>query len=222
MKSKDSNSKKSVSYQKKDGRGHARPSFFGYDNDKDLKVCFLVTQVMFGLSLIQLELDEEGKRFVTSMWSVLTWLDAHMVWSPAQYAGVQSVQIETQHIWVPDVMLSNTADTEVSMRHAQLTVFSSGFVVWQPHTIYKSYCPCNVQAYPFDRQVCDLVFMSWSYPTSKMELSMADDRGIGLKAFNSDYKDASGWNIFKQEANRKREGRDSKKYFFSYLVSLNF
>ncbi len=32
MKSKDSNSKKSVSYQKKDG----------YDNDKDLKVSFLV------------------------------------------------------------------------------------------------------------------------------------------------------------------------------------
>ncbi len=29
--------KKSVSYQKKDGRGH--------DNDKDLKICFLVTRV---------------------------------------------------------------------------------------------------------------------------------------------------------------------------------
>ncbi len=39
----DSNSKKSVSYQKKDGRGHARPSFFWYGNDKDVKVCFLVT-----------------------------------------------------------------------------------------------------------------------------------------------------------------------------------
>ncbi len=37
---------KSVSYQKKDGRGHARPSFFWYDNDKDLKVCFLVTHLM--------------------------------------------------------------------------------------------------------------------------------------------------------------------------------
>ena len=32
-----------MSYQKKDGRGHARPSFFWYDNDKDLKVCFPVT-----------------------------------------------------------------------------------------------------------------------------------------------------------------------------------
>ena len=41
----DSNSEKSVSYQKKDGRGHARPSFFWYDNDKDLEVCFLMTGV---------------------------------------------------------------------------------------------------------------------------------------------------------------------------------
>ncbi len=38
MKSKDWNSKKSLSY-------HARPSFFWYDNDIDLKACFLVTRV---------------------------------------------------------------------------------------------------------------------------------------------------------------------------------
>ena len=45
MKSKDSNSKKSVSYQKKDGCGHRRSSFFWHDNDKDLKACFLVTRI---------------------------------------------------------------------------------------------------------------------------------------------------------------------------------
>ncbi len=36
---------KSVSCQKKDGHGHACPSFFGYDNDQDLKVCFLAMRV---------------------------------------------------------------------------------------------------------------------------------------------------------------------------------
>ncbi len=36
MMSAESNSEKSVSHQKKDGHGHARPSFFGYDNDKGL------------------------------------------------------------------------------------------------------------------------------------------------------------------------------------------
>ena len=40
------NSKKSVSYQKMDGRGHAHASFFGYDNDKDLNVFFLVTHLI--------------------------------------------------------------------------------------------------------------------------------------------------------------------------------
>ncbi len=45
MKSKDSNSKKSVSYQKKDWRGYMRQSFFWYENDKDLKVCFLVMRI---------------------------------------------------------------------------------------------------------------------------------------------------------------------------------
>ncbi len=45
-------SEKSVSYQKKDGRGNARPSFFWYDNDKDLlKVCFLVTRIIMCFTL---------------------------------------------------------------------------------------------------------------------------------------------------------------------------
>ncbi len=52
MKSKDSNSEKSLWYQKKDGHGHACPSFFGYDNDKDLKVCFLVTYIVCEAALL--------------------------------------------------------------------------------------------------------------------------------------------------------------------------
>ena len=43
MMSAESNSEKAVSYQNKDGHSQARPSSVWYDNDKDLKVCFLVT-----------------------------------------------------------------------------------------------------------------------------------------------------------------------------------
>ncbi len=31
----------------KDRRGHAHPSFFWYDNDKDLKVCFIMAHVNY-------------------------------------------------------------------------------------------------------------------------------------------------------------------------------
>ncbi len=67
MKSKDSNSKKSVSYQKKDGRGHTCPSFFWYDNDKD-KVSFLVTHIIFGSyvrSLCSSKLSSETQDSIT-------------------------------------------------------------------------------------------------------------------------------------------------------------
>ena len=72
MMSLESNSEKPVSYQKKDGYDNdykillycfhklysvvcaipkegapARQSFFGYDNDKDLKVCFLMAHVIY-------------------------------------------------------------------------------------------------------------------------------------------------------------------------------
>ncbi len=37
-----------LTYQKTDGRTWLRPSFFWYDNNKDLKVCFLVTHFISG------------------------------------------------------------------------------------------------------------------------------------------------------------------------------
>ncbi len=37
--------------QKKDGRGHEHPSYFWYDNDKDLKVCFLVTHLIMHVGM---------------------------------------------------------------------------------------------------------------------------------------------------------------------------
>ncbi len=52
---------KSVSHQKKDGRGHERPSFFWYDNDKDLNVCFLVTRVNYSLAKVHLDLTWSGQ-----------------------------------------------------------------------------------------------------------------------------------------------------------------
>ena len=45
---------KSVSCQKKDGRGHVCPSFFWYNNNKDLKVCFLVTHSKLQLDVVNL------------------------------------------------------------------------------------------------------------------------------------------------------------------------
>ena len=91
MKSKDSISKKSVWYQKKDGRSHALPSFFWYDNDEDLKVCFLVTHInrvaWLCLSVIDLLSHEFISHKSLQYWQILVvcfWQSSVLLLLPTQ------------------------------------------------------------------------------------------------------------------------------------------
>ena len=43
------------------------------------------------------------------------------------------------------------------------TVNFTGEVSWNPPAIYKSHCDINVEYWPFDVQICDLKFGSWTY-----------------------------------------------------------
>ena len=42
-------------------------------------------------------------------------------------------------------------------------VYSTGRIVWEPPAIYKTYCPINVEFFPFDQQECFMKFGSWTY-----------------------------------------------------------
>ena len=42
-------------------------------------------------------------------------------------------------------------------------VDSNGAVTWLSHGIYKSSCKVNVEYFPFDVQVCEMKWASWTY-----------------------------------------------------------
>ena len=37
-----------------------------------------------------------------------TWNDKYLTWDPAEYGGVESLRVDSDDIWLPDVMLYNT------------------------------------------------------------------------------------------------------------------
>ena len=66
------------------------------------------------------------------------------------------------------------------------TVFFTGLVVWEPPVIYKSYCPIDVEFFPFDMQECFFKFGVWTYDGNQVDLKhICDSNAI----FNEETKE---------------------------------
>ncbi len=100
----ESNSERSVSYQKKDGRCHAHPSFFWYDNDKDLKVCFLVTHAinawLFSEWFIFQELNLAKNAVITFCFYAVTVTLPHVCYGFMTSHGTSRFQIIISLAWI--------------------------------------------------------------------------------------------------------------------------
>ena len=58
-------------------------------------------------------------------------------------------------------------------------VYHNGTIVWEPPAIYKSYCPINVEFFPFDMQECFMKFGSWTYDGHEVDLRhVTESNGI--------------------------------------------
>ena len=182
-------------------------------------------KVRFAIGLVQLHVDEEARMLVTTMWLLYEWHDVHMVWNPAEYGDIGSVQMESALLWLPDVVLFNTAEAKILLKNAKVTVDSNGFMIWLSLEILKSSCAIHIESYPFDRQVCEMRFTSQDYAPSEMELSLRDN-AIDLSLYKYDQEETSGWNIIKKEADTKFAELDFKFHlerkvtFTTYILTL--
>ena len=58
-------------------------------------------------------------------------------------------------------------------------VYHNGRIVWEPPAIYKTYCPINVEFFPFDMQECFMKFGSWTYDGHEVDLRhVRESKGI--------------------------------------------
>ena len=62
-------------------------------------------------------------------------------------------------------IFSNSADSTYNSAiiNTNVIVSSSGEITWLSHGIYKSSCDIDVEYFPFDVQICKLMWASWTY-----------------------------------------------------------
>ncbi|CAK9299887.1 unnamed protein product [Gordionus sp. m RMFG-2023] len=136
--------------------------------------------IRLGLRLTQiLDVHEKDQIMTTNMWVRQEWFDYKLVWDPKEYGGVEKLHIPSEKIWLPDIVLYNNADGnyEITLM-TKATLHFSGRVLWEPPAIYKSYCPIDVEYFPFDQQLCSMKFGSWTYDGYQVDIAHIDMMAI--------------------------------------------
>uniref|UniRef100_A0A915ELA1 Uncharacterized protein n=1 Tax=Ditylenchus dipsaci TaxID=166011 RepID=A0A915ELA1_9BILA len=110
------------------------------------------------------DVDEKNQVLTINVWLDQEWKDELLMWDPADFNGIKSLRVPCDLIWIPDIVLYNSAEdyTNGYMR-SRAMVFFDGTVFWPPPTRLRSTCKISVTYFPFDSQHCSLKFGSWTY-----------------------------------------------------------
>uniref|UniRef100_T1JBH4 Neurotransmitter-gated ion-channel ligand-binding domain-containing protein n=1 Tax=Strigamia maritima TaxID=126957 RepID=T1JBH4_STRMM len=121
-----------------------------------------------------LDLDEKTEIFSTNAYLMQTWDDLNFVWEPEDYGGLYYLPVDFEEIWKPDIYLLNNAESTniLPVAKTQIFLYNDGRVRWWPPGTFKSICPIDLKAFPFDQQTCHLYFESWSATGDEINLTL--------------------------------------------------
>ncbi|XP_041365681.1 ligand-gated ion channel 4-like isoform X2 [Gigantopelta aegis] len=150
--------------------------------------------VTFGVALAQIiDVDEKNQIITTNCWLNQGWLDPKLRWEPKKYGNITVVRIPFKEIWLPDIVLYNTAEVtsaDFSSVSTNVIVTHDGNVTWLSMVIFKSSCSIDVQYFPFDEQNCSMSFSSWTYDAYQVNIL-----NVGTEGDTSNYMNSTEWNL---------------------------
>ncbi|XP_034714667.1 neuronal acetylcholine receptor subunit alpha-9-I [Etheostoma cragini] len=142
------------------------------ETDKALNVSLQIT-----LSQIK-DMDERNQVLTTYLWIRLVWHDAYLKWNKEDYDNLEMINIPSDLVWKPDIVLYNKADEDSSgASSTNVKLRYNGEIVWDSPAITKSTCVVDVSYFPFDWQQCKLTFGSWTYNGNQVDISLGMDSG---------------------------------------------
>ena len=160
------------------------------------------------------KLDIKEQVLVLNAVILLRWYDPQLAWNMSEWNNTSYLNIPYSSIWVPDIMLYNTALDESKspsdVYKSKVQVDHRGQASWASALTLKASCSIDITLFPFDSQICTLTFGSQSYTRSKLDLVFRKppENAEGLRG---NYHISSGdWNLTKVSYRRAES-----KYDFS-------
>jgi len=150
------------------------------------------------------DMNERAQTLTTNCEIITKWHDVFLMWDPSKYDNITDTRLPWERVWTPDIVLYNAAGDGEQGRELRtlVQVDYQGNVTLLTQAIYMSKCTIDVTYYPFDAQMCELKFASWTTEVTRINMSIGDldkDKILGL------YSPSGVFELKKIYANRHEE-----------------
>ncbi|KAK3101941.1 hypothetical protein FSP39_007526 [Pinctada imbricata] len=118
------------------------------------------------------DFEELSGKFSFVAYFIIQWQDDRLRWNTSEYNGVNNTSFFQSDVWHPLITPSQSSDEfkRFGFDWMQVTFVNNGLANWVPGDLYHSTCRPNVRLYPFDTQVCVVVFMLHGYTNKEIHL----------------------------------------------------
>ncbi|KAL4225527.1 hypothetical protein ACF0H5_016215 [Mactra antiquata] len=145
-----------------------------------------IVNITFDLIAIR-ELDEIMGKFsiAGNIWMV--WEDQRLTWNPADYGNITTTRLDIGEIWKPDLIIGHPMEAITPIgfdRDFPVRVYPNGVIQWAPGDVMTTTCKIDITWFPFDTQICEVIFIPWGTESSEMTIN-AVKRTISTRAFVS-------------------------------------
>ncbi|XP_025076409.1 neuronal acetylcholine receptor subunit beta-2-like isoform X2 [Pomacea canaliculata] len=141
-------------------------------------------KVRLSLFLLMIhDLDMKNQVLTTSGWVNMQWDDEFLTWDPSKYGGVEEITVAQKSVWLPDLLVENTAQNfaELGSDSMLVSIAHTGHMSWEPGILTKTICEVNIGKYPFDFQSCEIKFLTWMHTNKTLDVQPGSD-SVGLDA----------------------------------------
>ncbi|WAR22373.1 ACHB-like protein [Mya arenaria] len=117
--------------------------------------------------------NDADQKLTTTGFLTIKWTDEMLTWTPADYNNIQSLLIPQNDVWQPDVHITH-----------------EGAVTWSPYEVFDTSCTVQIVHFPFDRQICDIRFITWMTHQTEVNLN------LGTQGFyTSNFEKNGKWDV---------------------------
>lgn len=136
----------------------------------------VIIRASFGTKRFNDISEKEGKVSLLG-YLVISWNDEFLVWDKENHSNIEDIVLKTNDIWWPTIALANPIGNFKTLQnhYGVFRVQSTGVINWSPGGLFSVTCDMVLEKYPFDTQICDVVFVVLGFSTDEVIFKVNPD-----------------------------------------------